>query len=170
MDREPRQAIARTRKLSTTGIVLKTIPGCRLTRIGDAGKDKWSKTRGIYRCVCGTEKEIDDWSVRKGKTKSCGCLNRESLHDRNKIKERAAAGGRAIKGRPGSCKGLIRIYEFESKYSKPKGRSLWVTQAELFQIHSGTLPDPFAEPERFEQVRPYKKQRYNGNRFVKLRK
>jgi hypothetical protein len=97
-------------------------------------------------------------------------LNRESLRDRNKIRERAAAGGRAIKGREAPCKGLILLYEFQSKYSKPRGRKLWVTLPELFQIHSGTLPDPFAEPERFEQVRPYKKKRYNGNRFVKLRK
>lgn len=143
---------------------------CRLTRLRDAGKDRWSKKRGLYRCTCGTEKEIDDHSVRTGKTKSCGCLNRESLQDRNKIRERAAAGGRAIKGREAPCKGLILIYEFQSKYSKPRGRKLWVTQAELFQIHSGTLPDPFTEPERFEQVRPYKKQRYNGNRFAKWRK
>ena len=147
-----------------------TTSACRLTRIGDAGKDRWSKRLGLYRCTCGTEKAIDDHSVRVGKTKSCGCLNRESLHDRNKIRERAAAGGRAIKGREAPCKGLILIYEFQSKYSKPRGRKLWVTQAELFQIHSGTLPDPFAEPERFEQVRPYKKQRYNGKRYVKLRK
>jgi hypothetical protein len=142
----------------------------RLTRIGEAGKDQWSKRRGLYRCTCGTEKTIDDYSVRVGKTKSCGCLNRESLRDRNKIKERAAAGGKAIKGREAASKGLILIYEFESKYSKPLGRKLWVTLPELFQIHFGTLPDPFAEPERFEQVRPYKKKRYNGNRFVKLRK
>ena len=143
---------------------------CRLTRLRDAGKDRWSKTRGLYRCVCGTEKEIDDWSVRKGKTKSCGCLNRESLRDRNKIRERAAAGGRAIKGRKAPCKGLILIYEFNSYYSKPRGRKLWVTDEELAQIHYGILPDPWKEPERFEQERLYKKKRYNGNRFVKLRK
>ena len=143
---------------------------CRLTRIADAGKDRWSKKRGLYRCTCGTEKAIDDHSVRVGKTKSCGCLNRESLQDRNNMRERQAAGGRAIKGRTGSCKGLIRIYEFESKYSKPRGRKLWVTPEELSQIYRSTLPDPFVEPERFEQVRLYKKKRYNGNRFVKWRK
>ena len=85
------------------------------------------------------------------------------------MRERQVAGGLAIKGRPGSCKGLIRIYEFESKYSKPRGRNLWVTPEELAQIYHRVLPDPFAEPERFAQMRPYKKQRYNGNRFVKLR-
>ena len=170
MDRESRQAIARSANIQPSRVVLKTNSACRLTRIGDAGKDKWSKTRGIYRCVCGTEKEIDDWSVRKGKTKSCGCLNLESLHDRNRMRQRHVAGGLAIKGRPGSCKGLIRSYEFESKYSKPRGRKLWVTPEELAQIYHRVLPDPFAESERFAQVRPYKKQRYNGNRFVKLRK
>ena len=147
-----------------------TNSACRLTRLRDAGKDKWSKSRGLYRCTCGTKKEIDDHSVRTGKTKSCGCLNRESLRDRAKMRERQIAGGLAIKGRPGSSKGLIRIYEYESKYSKPRGRNLWVTPEELAQIYYKTLPDPFAETERFKQVRPYKKQRYNGNRFVKLRK
>jgi len=146
-----------------------TTSACRLTRIGEAGKDRWSKRRGLYRCICGTEKAIDDHSVRAGKTKSCGCLNRESLRDRNKILERAAAGGKAIKGREAPCKGLILIYEFESKYSKPRGRKLWVTFEELTQIYGRILPDPFAEAERFEQMRPYKKQRYNGNRFAKWR-
>ena len=86
------------------------------------------------------------------------------------MRQRQIAGGLAIKGRPGSCKGLIRIYEYESKYSKPRGRNLWVTPEELAKIYHRVLPDPFAEPERFEQVRPYKKQRYNGNRFAKWRK
>tara|TARA_S200002703_G_scaffold20423_1_gene16680 strand:- start:760 stop:1020 length:261 start_codon:yes stop_codon:yes gene_type:complete len=86
------------------------------------------------------------------------------------MRERQIAGGLAIKGRPGSCKGLIRIYEFESKYSKPRGRNLWVTSEELAKIYYGVLPDPFKEPELFEKVRPYKKQRYNGNRFAKWRK
>jgi hypothetical protein len=169
MDREPRQANPRSANVQPSRVVLKT-SACRLTRITDAGKDRWSKKRGLYRCSCGTEKEIDDHSVRTGKTKSCGCLNRESLQDRAKMRERQVAGGLAIKGRPGSCKGLIRIYEFESKYSKPRGRNLWVTLEELAKIYHRVLPDPFAEPERFAQVRPYKKQRYNGNRFVKLRK
>ena len=168
MDRESRQANPRSANVQPSRVVLKT-SACRLTRIADAGKDRWSKKRGLYRCSCGTEKEIDDHSVRTGKTKSCGCLNRESLSDRAKMRQRQIAGGLAIKGRPGSCKGLIRIYEFESKYSKPRGRNLWVTPEELAQIYHGVLPDPFAEPERFAQMRPYKKKRYNGNRFVKLR-
>ena len=38
----------------------KEIFGSRLTRLRDAGKDRWSKSRGLYKCDCGTEKFIDD--------------------------------------------------------------------------------------------------------------
>ena len=116
----------------------------RLTRLKDAGKDRWSKTRGLYQCACGTQKFIDDYSVRIGRTKSCGCLNRE--HRGNKIlqRERGKVGGHAIKGREPATKGKIRIHEFYSKKSKPLGRSKWVTLDELSKIYFGLLPDPFA--------------------------
>lgn len=31
----------------------------------------------LYKCVCGTKKEIAIWSVKSGNTVSCGCYNRE---------------------------------------------------------------------------------------------
>ena len=31
----------------------------------------------LYRCTCGTLKEIRQEHVKRGKTLSCGCLNRE---------------------------------------------------------------------------------------------
>lgn len=33
--------------------------------------------RAVYRCVCGVEKEFYQSNVRRGKSRSCGCLNRE---------------------------------------------------------------------------------------------
>jgi hypothetical protein len=33
--------------------------------------------KALYRCKCGTEKEINKYNVRGGKAKSCGCLARE---------------------------------------------------------------------------------------------
>ena len=116
----------------------------RLTRLRDAGKDRWSKARGLYQCECGTQKYIDDYSVRVGKTKSCGCLNREHLSARKLQVKRGKAGGHAIKGRVPKNKGLIRIHEFYSTKSKPLGRSKWVTLDELSKIYFGLLPDPFA--------------------------
>ena len=121
----------------------KEIFGSRLTRIRDAGKDRWSKARGLYQCDCGTQKFINDSSVRRGKTKSCGCLNRERIKSPSQLLERSTAGGKAHKGRVAPNKGLIRIYEFYSTKSKPIGRCKWVTEDELSKIYHGILPDPF---------------------------
>ena len=41
-------------------------------------KNKNSQYFSLYRCDCGTEKEIMDSSVKRGNTKSCGCLLREN--------------------------------------------------------------------------------------------
>jgi len=116
----------------------------RLTRLRDAGKDRWSKTRGLYQCECGTQKFINDYSVRVGKTKSCGCLNAENRNNPIIQNKRSKAGGLAIKGRVPKNKGLIRIHEFYSTKSQPLGRSKWVTLEELSKIYHGILPDPFA--------------------------
>ena len=35
--------------------------------------------KGIFRCTCGTEQEIAVCAVYQGKTRSCGCLQREYL-------------------------------------------------------------------------------------------
>lgn len=45
---------------------------------------KTRPVRAIFICECGVEKEIDYGSVRRGKTKSCGCLNREMALERMK--------------------------------------------------------------------------------------
>jgi len=38
-----------------------------------------STHKGIFRCTCGAEKEIAFCAVYQGKTRSCGCLQREYL-------------------------------------------------------------------------------------------
>ena len=35
------------------------------------------KSRGMYKCICGTIKELKKWDVEKGKTCSCGCYLKE---------------------------------------------------------------------------------------------
>ena len=35
------------------------------------------------RCDCGKESVVDSWNLRRGQTKSCGCLEREGLMARN---------------------------------------------------------------------------------------
>ena len=116
----------------------------RLTRLKDAGKTKYSKSLGLYQCECGTQKIIEDYSVKIGKTKSCGCYHRECIQNPNIQRKRGKVGGLAIRGREPETKGKIRIFEFYSTKSKPLGRSKWVTEDELSKIYHGILPDPFA--------------------------
>lgn len=44
-----------------------------LTFIKNVGSDKHGKTVGLYKCICGNEKEINNNNVKRGKTISCGC-------------------------------------------------------------------------------------------------
>ena len=55
----------------------------RLTVLSLAGIDKG---RGMIRCrcECGAEKVIEARRVRKGLTKSCGCLQRDMSKSRNR--------------------------------------------------------------------------------------
>lgn len=41
----------------------------KLIRQTNSGKHP----KGLYRCICGKVKEVDMYSVRKGKSRSCGC-------------------------------------------------------------------------------------------------
>jgi len=38
---------------------------------------KWGSTCWLCKCSCGKETVVDSHSLRKGNTKSCGCLNKE---------------------------------------------------------------------------------------------
>lgn len=55
----------------------------------------------LYRCVCGKEKIIVFNDVRRGKTKSCGCLTKEIKHGHtiNDIQSKEYICWRHIKGR-----------------------------------------------------------------------
>jgi hypothetical protein len=50
----------------------------RLTILQYTGKRK-GLSYAVYKCACGAEKEISMTSVRLGRTKSCGCLQRETV-------------------------------------------------------------------------------------------
>lgn len=51
----------------------------RLTAISKVSDRKW-----LCRCDCGSEKETDGYSLIAGKSKSCGCLRKEMLAEKNK--------------------------------------------------------------------------------------
>lgn len=47
-----------------------------------------------FRCDCGKTVVIDGWSVRSGKTKSCGCFNSDRIKSQRKFNEYKIADGR----------------------------------------------------------------------------
>ena len=50
----------------------------RLTAISFAGKNKYNRAMWLCRCSCGKEKVISSNSLRRGLTRSCGCLDQEA--------------------------------------------------------------------------------------------
>lgn len=55
----------------------------RLTVVKRAENTKYGSTQWICRCDCGNEIKVDSQNLRSGKTKSCGCLQRERAEDCN---------------------------------------------------------------------------------------
>jgi len=56
----------------------------RLTVLEYAGKNKHKNKQWLCRCECGNEKVITTSNLNYGKTKSCGCLKSEFIHDKHK--------------------------------------------------------------------------------------
>lgn len=65
----------------------------RFTIISYAGYDKFRKDQWLCRCECGVEKIIKNGNLISGRTKSCGCLNIDSLKQRH-IDYRISKGNR----------------------------------------------------------------------------
>lgn len=55
-----------------------------LTIIGVAANNKQGSTQSLVRCGCGTEKIVGNSCLRRGSTKSCGCLRKSILPSLNK--------------------------------------------------------------------------------------
>ena len=51
----------------------------KLTVLGD-----YSTGRSRVKCDCGVIKDVDNWSLKSGKTKSCGCVISEKLKEYRK--------------------------------------------------------------------------------------
>ena len=52
----------------------------RLTVVGRAENDRHGKTRWVCQCECGNVLVANGLNLLKGRTKSCGCLNKERAH------------------------------------------------------------------------------------------
>ena len=55
----------------------------RMTAVKFLGKNKHNHNVWLFRCECGTFKACEEYSVRSGRTKSCGCFNYENLKSGN---------------------------------------------------------------------------------------
>lgn len=66
--------------------------------------------RGLYRCVCGTEKEIIIYTVNKGQVVSCGCYHKERTSKHLLSKHPLYSAWANIKDR--CCNKMARNYRF----------------------------------------------------------
>lgn len=60
----------------------------KLVVIRKAEKDKWGNYQWECKCDCGKHVIVRGFSLRKGKTKSCGCLKGKHRHTKHNKKER----------------------------------------------------------------------------------
>ena len=68
----------------------------RLTVIEEAGKNKENRTLWLCQCECGNKKIIPGTNLRKGTTKSCGCLSKDVFlqHVQERFEEKNLVGQR----------------------------------------------------------------------------
>ena len=68
----------------------------RLTALSYEGQDKFGRALYLFKCECGIEKVILGAHVRSGHTRSCGCLQRETVRNigRKKIGDKNPMFGR----------------------------------------------------------------------------
>lgn len=91
----------------------------RLVVLEKAEPDKHSHTRWLCQCDCGNQKIIDGGSLKKGLTKSCGCLKKELLkqyNDSNVVNE------------VGNVYGYLTVIRRadDSEITPKDGRAQWV--------------------------------------------
>lgn len=88
----------------------------RLTAIKEVEPSKGNHRRFLWKCDCGTIKEINLMSVKHSNTRSCGCMLREWL-DRQQTGENNAAwkGGRYVDS------GYVLVYRPDHPNAKSTG-------------------------------------------------
>lgn len=92
----------------------------RLVAIEDVGRNKHKQVIWLCKCDCGNEIEVTTASLRKGHTRSCGCLQKEAARE-NTSKE--LTGKRFGK--------LVVIEESKQKHNKKGGqRVVWICKCD----------------------------------------
>jgi hypothetical protein len=74
----------------------------RWTVIAPAGRDRRNNDVYLCRCDCGTQRLVIGFSLRSGRSRSCGCLHREMTAARNRERVRIRSPRTAPKGKGAS--------------------------------------------------------------------
>ncbi len=150
----------------------------RLTVIKFAFRKKHNQPYFFCLCQCGNVKAISSYSLRRGLTRSCGCLHREELARRNTIHGQSKRKHRSSeyvcwKGMKERCYNPNRedfvYYGARNITVDPK----WLNDFEQFYNDMGPKPGPKYSIERIDNDGPYTrsncvwgtpKQQANNNR------
>lgn len=88
----------------------------KLVVIGEVPRKRKCYRRFLWRCDCGNEKEIDLSSVKRGGTKSCGCLNTKKVRNQKRGTESGSwKGGMRVED------GYVLIYRPDHPNAKSNG-------------------------------------------------
>lgn len=112
------------------------------------GKDKFNSHIFECLCDCGAKTNVSATSLNGGKTKSCGCLNRENISARNRISKRKH--GHWSGGKPSKMVNtyycmLDRCYGKAPKMQKYRERGITVCDRWRFGQHGKTGFECFIE-------------------------
>ncbi|HDY88064.1 MAG TPA: hypothetical protein ENH82_08135 [bacterium] len=120
------------------------------------GKDKTSHHYWVCRCICGVEKGIAETSLKRGRSKSCGCLRKETTSKNRKTHGKAATPiyrvWQGIKRRCYCKKSLDYKYYGERNIYVCKQ---WKDSFETFYSDMGDIPFKGATIERKDNNGPY---------------
>jgi hypothetical protein len=127
----------------------------RLTVISRNGKDKWGQALWLCRCDCGESTTISGGALRRGDTKSCGCLRDEKIAQVN-LSHGCAPGGKPTPE-------LIAYYSMKQRcldknsnnYFRYGGRGIticerWLNDSNAFLADMGKKPTPQHSIERID--------------------
>jgi hypothetical protein len=119
-----------------------------------AGTRKNAARYCLCRCACGVEKEVALSSLRRGATKSCGCLNREMARERNSIINRTHGQTRSSEFK--AWQGIWQrcSNQNDKDYAKYGGRGIGVcarwASFEAFLDDMGKKPSPHHSLDRVD--------------------
>ena len=94
----------------------------------------------LYQCSCGTRKIIQQSSVNRGLSRSCGCLKKEITVRRNIEQKGFQNKNKSNKGLTPANKGKIKIHKIPNDPTSP---CRYVTEQELTKIYWGVIDEGF---------------------------